>query len=222
MLFYTNLVLLLQPSVLRLSIVTFNNDAKLSPRWILREFDVSRIRPRLRGIPGVADLSCQRDLIKTRDYMDRRVTSLPGVSHLLVNRPLLLFKRSLIDSTWRQIWRASYWCTCREILRTFEEKHFCLSVVPWIKPLLLIISIQYIPFISTRQSQNDLFVNTTQCSIRFYRCNGTNLWNSFHVSTDVKGINPVSRFRQNIKNCMIDDYNSVINSRRFYDYTILK
>ena len=88
--------------------------------------------------------------------------------------------------------------------------------------MLLIISIQYIPFIPTRQSQNDLFVNTTQCSIRFYRCNGTNLWNSFHVSTDVKGIKPVSRFRQNIKNCMIDDYNSVINSRRFYDYIILK
>ena len=66
---------------------------------------------------------------------------------------------------------------------------------------LLIISIHYIPFISKRQSQNDeLFVklvHTTQCSIRSYRWNGTKLWNSLHVSTDVKGIKPFSRFRQN-------------------------
>ena len=100
-LFYTPLLLLLQPSVLWLSIFTFNNDAKPSPKWILREFDVSRIGPqlgrlphlerllgkfwpRLRGLPGLADratrlggsphLSCQRDQIKMRDYMDRRVT----------------------------------------------------------------------------------------------------------------------------------------------------
>ena len=33
--------LLLQPSVLWLSIVTFNNDAKPPPKSILREFDVS-------------------------------------------------------------------------------------------------------------------------------------------------------------------------------------
>ena len=30
--------------------------------------------------------------------------------------------------------------------------------------------------------------------------------------TDVKGIKPVSRFRQNINNSMIDDYNANINS----------
>ena len=52
MLFYTlKLLLLLQASVLLLSIVTFNNDAKLAPKWILHEFDVSRIRPRLGGLP---------------------------------------------------------------------------------------------------------------------------------------------------------------------------
>ena len=43
---YAHLLLLLQPSVLWLSIVTFNNYVKLSgTKWILREFDVSRIHP---------------------------------------------------------------------------------------------------------------------------------------------------------------------------------
>ena len=41
MLYYTHLLLLLQPSVLWLSIVTFNNDAKLLPKWILREFSIA-------------------------------------------------------------------------------------------------------------------------------------------------------------------------------------
>ena len=98
---YTRLLLLLQPSVGWLSVVNFNNDAKPPPKWILREFDVSRIGPRLgglpllgtftwqnltqlRGLPGLADratclcgsphLWCKRDQIKMRDYMDRRVT----------------------------------------------------------------------------------------------------------------------------------------------------
>ena len=102
MLFNTHLLLLLQPSVLWLSIATFNNDAKPPPKWILREFDVSRIGPRLgglphlerlhgkmwprlRGLPGLADratclggsphLPCKRDQIKVRDYIGRRVTS---------------------------------------------------------------------------------------------------------------------------------------------------
>ena len=35
-----SLLLLLKPSVMWLSIVTFNNDAKPSPKWILGEFDV--------------------------------------------------------------------------------------------------------------------------------------------------------------------------------------
>ena len=95
MLVYTHLLRLLQPSVLWLSIVTFNNDAKPPSKWILCEFDVSRIRPRLgglphlerlhgkiwprlRGLPGLADratrlgwsphLSCKRDQIKMRDH----------------------------------------------------------------------------------------------------------------------------------------------------------
>ena len=50
MLFYTHLLLLLQPSVLWLSIVIFNNDAKQPPKWIFREFDVLQIRPRLSGL----------------------------------------------------------------------------------------------------------------------------------------------------------------------------
>ena len=51
MLFNTHLLLLLQPSVLWLSIVTFNNDAKPTPKWFLLEFDVPRNRPWLGGLP---------------------------------------------------------------------------------------------------------------------------------------------------------------------------
>ena len=58
MLFYTPLLLLLQPSVLWLSIVTFN-DAEPPPKWILREFDVSRIRPRLGGLPHLETFTWQ-------------------------------------------------------------------------------------------------------------------------------------------------------------------
>ena len=43
MLFYTHLLLLQQPSVLWPSLITFNNDAKPPPKWILREYDVSQI-----------------------------------------------------------------------------------------------------------------------------------------------------------------------------------
>ena len=45
MLFYTRLLLLLQPPVLWLSIVTFNNDAKLPPEWILRELNTADPTP---------------------------------------------------------------------------------------------------------------------------------------------------------------------------------
>ena len=44
---------------------------------------------------GSPHLSCKRDQIKMRDYMDRRVTHqsglphLPGVPHLHANRPLI-------------------------------------------------------------------------------------------------------------------------------------
>ena len=48
---YTHLRLLLKPSELWLSIATFNNHEKPPPKWILREFDVSRIRPQLWGLP---------------------------------------------------------------------------------------------------------------------------------------------------------------------------
>ena len=99
--FYTPLLLLLQPSVQWLSIVNFHDDAKPPPKWILCEFDVLRIRPRPGGLPhletftwqnltpaervtrsgrpgyclgGSPHLSCKRDQIKMRDYMDRRVT----------------------------------------------------------------------------------------------------------------------------------------------------
>ena len=56
MLFITHLLLMLQPSVLWLSIVSFNNDAKPPTKWILREFDVSRIRPQLGGLPHLERL----------------------------------------------------------------------------------------------------------------------------------------------------------------------
>ena len=100
---YAHLLLLLQSSVLWLSIVTFNNyvkppGAKVNFAWIwcitnptptslgyltLKRWH-GKIWPQLRGLPGVADrathlegsphLSCKRDQIKMRDYMDRRVT----------------------------------------------------------------------------------------------------------------------------------------------------
>ena len=66
---------------------------------------------------------------------------------------------------------------------------------------------------NTRQSQNDdLFVNSvhiTQYGIRSLSYTGTNLWNSL---SDVEKIKPFSSFRQNIKNSMIDGYNTVIDS----------
>ena len=52
MLFYTHLLLLLQPSVLWLSIVTFNNDGKLPLKWILREFSIANPTPDRRVTPS--------------------------------------------------------------------------------------------------------------------------------------------------------------------------
>ena len=100
---YAHLLLLLQPSVLWLSIVTFNNYVKppgakvnFARIWCITNPTPTslgyltlkrwhgKIWPQLRGLPGVADrathlegwphLSCKRDQIKMRDYMDRRVT----------------------------------------------------------------------------------------------------------------------------------------------------
>ena len=107
MLFNTHLLLLLQPSVLLLSIVSFNNDVKPPPKWIFREFDVSRIRPWLRGLPdverlhgkicprlrglaGLADPTYHVSVIqlKWEIIWTGRLPHLPGVPHLHVNRPL--------------------------------------------------------------------------------------------------------------------------------------
>ena len=100
---YAHLLLLLQPSVLWLSIVTFNNYVKppgakvnFARIWCITNPTPTslgyltlkrwhgKIWPQLRGLPGVSDrathfeglphLSCKRDQIKMRDYMDRRVT----------------------------------------------------------------------------------------------------------------------------------------------------
>ena len=51
MLFYTRLPLLLQPPVLWLSIVTFNNDAKQLPKWILCELSTANPTPEGRVTP---------------------------------------------------------------------------------------------------------------------------------------------------------------------------
>ena len=59
MLFYTHLLLLLQPSVQWVSIAVFNNDAKPPPKWILREFDVSRMRPRVGGLSHLETFAWQ-------------------------------------------------------------------------------------------------------------------------------------------------------------------
>ena len=61
----------------------------------------------------------------------------------------------------------------------------------------------------TRQSNNEnLFVNrvqTTQYGLRSFFFSAAKLWNSLPL--DVKQITPFSRFRQYIKNSMIDRYN---------------
>ena len=47
------------PSVQWLSIVNFNNNAEPPPKWILRKFDVSRIRPRPGGLPHLETFTWQ-------------------------------------------------------------------------------------------------------------------------------------------------------------------
>ena len=98
---------------MRLSFVTFNNDAKPPPKWILREFDVSWIRPRLGGLPhletGLADrdtspdgsphLSRKRDQIKMRDYMDRRITPPKRVTSPTWGPPALC--KQALSATWK-------------------------------------------------------------------------------------------------------------------------
>ena len=81
---------------------------------------------------------------------------------------------------------------------------------------MLIISVHYIPFIPIRQSQNDeLFVNWfTPLNAAFVLTVAMvpNFGIHYMYPTDVKGIKHVSRFRQNINNSMLDDYNAITNS----------
>ena len=96
------------------SLLTFNNDRKPPPKWILWEFGGSRIRPqlgglptlkrlhgkiwpRLGGLPSLADratrlggsphLSCKCNQIKMRGYMDRRVTPAKRITSLTWGPP---------------------------------------------------------------------------------------------------------------------------------------
>ena len=89
MLFNTHLLLLLQSSVLLLSIVNFvqiwcfTNQTPIGGLPRLEPLHV-KIWPRLRGLPSLADwatrlggsphLSCKCDQIKMSDHMNRRVT----------------------------------------------------------------------------------------------------------------------------------------------------
>ena len=104
MLFSTHLLLLLQPLVLWLSIVTFNNDAQPPPKWIVSEFDVLRIRPRLSGLLHLEmftwqNLTPAERVTRSGDWRINVIKLeleiiwkgglpyLPGVPHLQVNRP---------------------------------------------------------------------------------------------------------------------------------------
>ena len=62
-------------------------------------------------------LSCKRDQMKMRDYVDRRVTHqrglphLPGVPHLHVNRPCLL--TILIHKQGKRLWELMKWSSTK-------------------------------------------------------------------------------------------------------------
>ena len=121
---YAHLLLLLQPSVLWLSIVTLNNYVKppgakvnFARIWCITNLTPTilgyltlkhwhgKIWPQLRGLPSVADwathlegsplLSCKRDQIKMRDYMDRRVNTPPKWVTLPTWGPPPLCKQAL-------------------------------------------------------------------------------------------------------------------------------
>ena len=98
MLFYTHLLLLLQPSVLWLSIVTFNNDAKPPPKWILREFDVSRIRPRLGGLPHLETFTWQNLTPAERVTRSGRPGNLPQADQTT-------YHVNVIKLKWEIIWK---------------------------------------------------------------------------------------------------------------------
>ena len=84
LLFYTHVRLLLHPSVLWLSIVTFNNDAKPPPEWILRQFDVFRIRPRLGGLPHL------------KTFILPRLRGLPGLADRATHSVFCSFSLSTV------------------------------------------------------------------------------------------------------------------------------
>ena len=118
MLFYTRLPLLLQPPVLWLSIVTFNNDAKLPPKSILCELSTANPTPARRVTPpwnvymakfdpgweGYPVWQTMLPALAGHPTYHVNVTKLkweiiwtggwphlPGVPHLHVNRPLIEF-----------------------------------------------------------------------------------------------------------------------------------
>ena len=98
-----------------------------------------------------------------------------------------------------------------EILSFVYQRYYTLnpsSFVNYFNP------VSSIPSYNTRQSQIDnLFVksvHTTQYGIRSLSYTGPKLWNS--LSIDVRKIKTFSRFRQYIKNSMIDGHNTIIDS----------
>ena len=95
LLFYTHLLLLLKPSVMWLCIVTFNNDAKPPPKWILREFDVSRIRPRQGGLPHLETFTWQTLTPSERVTRSGR----PGYPPRRITPPIMVIKLK-----WEVIW----------------------------------------------------------------------------------------------------------------------
>ena len=92
---YIRLLLLLKPSVMWLSIVTFNNDAKPPPMWILRKFDVSRIPPRLGGLPHLETFTWQNLTPSERVTRSAR----PGYLPWWVTPPIMVIKLK-----WEVIW----------------------------------------------------------------------------------------------------------------------
>ena len=99
MLFYTQLQLLLQPSVMWLSIVTLNNDGKPPPKWILRAFDVSRIRPRLAWVTSSWNVDMAKFDFSWEDYLVWQ-TGLPT----LKGDPTYHVHVNVIKLKWEIIW----------------------------------------------------------------------------------------------------------------------
>ena len=117
MLFYTRLLLLLQAPVLWLSIVTFNNDAKLPPKWILCELSTANPTPARRVTPPWNVYMAKFDpgwegypvwqtgllalaghpiyhvnviKLKWKNIWTGELPHLPGIPHFHVNRPLVV------------------------------------------------------------------------------------------------------------------------------------